>query len=63
MPRRLKRWSSGQAAGVGRDAVAGPLLERGHEGVLGEVLGEREVSGHPGEGADQDGPTRPARPR
>ena len=41
--------------GVVGDARGGPLLERGHQGVLGEVLGEREVSGHPGEGADEPG--------
>src|SRR4029079_3971799 len=31
------------------------LLESGDEGVLGEVLGQAEVAGHPGEGADEPG--------
>ena len=38
------------AALVARRAVAGPLLERGREGVLHRVLGELEVA----EDADQD---------
>ena len=39
-------------AGVGRYAVARPRLQGGDERVLGEVLGEGEVAGHPGQAGD-----------
>ena len=44
-----------------RDAGRGPLLERGHECVLRQVLGELHVAGHPGEGADEAGRLGPPR--
>ncbi len=44
-----------------RDAGGGPLLERGHECVLRQVLGELHITGHPGEGADEAGRLGPPR--
>ncbi len=35
---------------VVRDAGGRPLLKRGDEGVLRQVLGEAHIAGHPGEG-------------
>ena len=44
-----------------RYAGRGPLLERGHECVLRQVLGELHVTGHPGESADEAGRLGPPR--
>ena len=44
-----------------RYACRGPLLERGHECVLCQVLGELHVTGHPGESADEAGRLGPPR--
>ena len=44
-----------------RDAGRGPLLQRGHECVLGQVLGQVDVPGHPGESADEAGRFGPPR--
>jgi hypothetical protein len=38
-----------------RDALRGPLLERSDQRVLGEVLGQGHVPGHPGQRGDQPG--------
>jgi hypothetical protein len=46
---------------VRRDIGCRPLLERGHECVLGEVLGEPHITGHPGESADEAGRLGPPR--
>ena len=42
-------------ARVVRDARLGPLLERGDEGVLGELLGQADVAHDPREAGDEPG--------
>ena len=44
-----------------RNAGCGPLLERSHEGVLRQVLGEIHITGHPGESTDEAGRLGPPR--
>ena len=44
-----------------RDALCRPLLERGHECVLRQVLGQLDITGHPGESADEAGRLGPPR--
>ena len=65
-PERVDAASLGGLHQPGRrvvgDAVARPLLQRGDERVLGEVLGEGEVAGHPGERADEPRRLRHATP-
>ena len=39
-------------AGVVGHAVVGPVLERGDERVLGQLLGETDVANHPGDAGD-----------
>lgn len=41
------------AAGVGRDSVSRPLLQRRYQSVLGEVLRVGQVAGQPPEAGDQ----------
>ena len=43
-------------AGAARDAVAGPALERGREGILRALLGQVPVTGQPDEGRDDPAP-------
>ena len=57
-------------AGVVGHALRGPLLERGHQRVLRQVLGQPDIPGHPGQRGDEprrldppdrlDGPLRPS---
>ncbi|HEY5398065.1 MAG TPA: hypothetical protein VIL16_22010 [Trebonia sp.] len=36
-------------------ALRGPLLERRHQRVLGQVLGQPDIAGHPGQRGDEPG--------
>ncbi len=47
--------------GVGGDAVLRPLLQGRDQGVLGQVLGQADVPGHPGERRDEAGRLGPPR--
>ena len=59
----------GSSLGDGHQPPAGfsgtparrPLLERGHERVLRQVLGESDITRHPREGADEAGRVGPPR--
>ena len=42
-------------AGIGGDACLGPALERGDEGILGEVFGQADVANDAGESGDEPG--------
>ena len=43
-------------AGAARDAVTGPALQRGREGILRALLGEVPVAGQPDQGGDDPAP-------
>ena len=43
-------------AGAARDAVTGPALQRGREGILRALLGEVPVAGQPDQGGDHPAP-------
>ena len=43
-------------AGAARDAVTGPALQRGREGILRALLGEVPVTGQPDQGGDDPAP-------
>ncbi len=43
-------------AGAARDAVTGPALQRGREGILRALLGEVPVTGQPDQGGDHPAP-------
>ncbi len=47
------------AAGVGRDAVGGPLLQGGDQGVLRQFLGQPDVPEQPGQARDDPGRLQP----
>ncbi len=46
-------------AGIARNALGGPLLERGDDRVLGQVLGQADVAGVVGQARDQPGGFQP----
>ena len=54
--RTIARGRREPRAGVARDAVARPALERPREGILRALLGEVPVAGHPDEGRDDASP-------
>jgi hypothetical protein len=39
-------------AGVGRDALGGPLFQRSDQGVLRQFLGQADVPDQPGQAGD-----------
>jgi hypothetical protein len=47
------------AAGVGRDALGGPLLQRRDQGVLRHLLGQADVAQQPGQARDDPGRLEP----
>ena len=61
--RAVLRGGHEPGARVVRDARLRPLLERGDERVLRELLGEADVAHDPREAGDEPRPTRSARPR
>ena len=61
--RAMLRGGHEPGARIVRDARLRPLLERGDERVLRELLGEADVAHDPREPGDEPRPTRSARPR